>query len=156
MNAAVNDHIPLFTLKIENTTGSPLDVYVTTPTLNFGNQLPTINDAPIFESGGQLNGLLTYAFATVQTPSNGFLDLPKSANYYEVASSNNIHRVNHQTANRFPRGSVITLLFNQPGVSVTNGGYLNLKTGYISAANGSLTLISNGNGTWREVDRNNW
>ncbi len=155
MNAAVNETNPLFTLKIENTTGAPLDVYITTPTLNFGNQLPTIDDAPIFESGGQLHGLLINAFASAATPSNGFLALPKSANYYEITNSNSIHRINHETANRFPRGSVITLLFNNPGISVTNGGYINLKTGYISAANGSLTLISNGNGTWREVDRNN-
>lgn len=142
-------------LKISNNSGSEQTVYVSTPTLNFGNQLPTLDEEPLFSSGGKLYGLLVHAYADGIIPSNGFLDLPRSANYFEIIGTNTIYRVNHQTANRFPRGSVITLLFENAGVSVTNSGYLILKGGFTSAANSSLTLISNGNGTWREVSRNN-
>jgi len=156
MNSEVNKSSPArFRATIDNTTGGEIEVYITTPTLNFGNQLPTLDEAPIFESGGQLNGLLTHSFATVETPGNGFMDLPLNANYYEVTNLQNIYRINHLTANRFPRGSVITLLFNEAGIGLSNSGYINLKAGYTSVANGSLTLISNGNGTWREVSRNN-
>ncbi len=156
MNAEVNRSTPArFTLKIINTTNKAVDVYVSTPTLSFGNQLPILDEAPLFESGGQLNGLLTHAFGESDTPSDGFLKLPKSANYFEIKNTTNIQRINHLTADRLPKGSVITLLFNHAGVGVTNSGYINLKSGFTSVANGSLTIISNGNGTWREVNRNN-
>ena len=156
MNAEVNRTTTArFTLKIENTSNKSVDVYISTPTLAFGNQLPTLDEAPLFESGGQLNGLLTHAYAEATTPSDGFLILPMSANYFEITNVQNITRVNHLTANRFPKGSVITLLFNSGGIGVSNSGYLNLKGGFTSVANGSLTLISNENGTWREVNRNN-
>ena len=143
-----------FALQIENSSGSDQDIYITTPTLNFGNQLPTLDQQPLFSSGGQLYGLLIDAFSTVEIPNDGFLDLPLNANYFEVNGTTNIYRVNYLTANRFPRGSVITLLFNEEGVGVASSGYLLLKSGYTSVVNSSLTLMSNGNGTWREVNRN--
>ncbi|NJN78551.1 MAG: hypothetical protein HC803_09700 [Saprospiraceae bacterium] len=93
--------------------------------------------------------------ATVTTPSNGFLTLPRSANYFEITNNVTITRINHLTADRVPKGTVVTLLFNVSGTNVSNSGYLLLKGGFTSVTNSSLTLISNGNGTWREVDRNN-
>jgi hypothetical protein len=156
MNAEVNRSQPSrFTLQINNTSGSTMTVYITTPTLNFGNQLPTLDEAPLFTSGGVLMGQLTHAVATIITPNNGYLALPLTANYFEITNSTNIHRINHLTKDRVPKGTIITLLFNNAGISVTNSGYLNLKGGFTSVINGSLTLMSNGNGTWREVDRNN-
>lgn len=155
MNAAVDRNAQgRFALQISNTTGTTQDIFISTPTLNFGNQLPTLDQQPIFSSGGQLYGLLIDAFAEDDIPNNGFLDLPRTANYFEINGSTNIHRVNFQTANRFPKGSVITLLFNESGVGVSNSGYLILKSGFTSGTNSSLTLISNGDGTWREVSRN--
>lgn len=156
MNAEVNRAQPSrFRLEVNNTTGAAVDVYVTTPTLSFGNQLPTIDESPLFASGGQLTGQLTHAMATVTTPGNGFLTLPLSANYFEITNTQTISRINHLTADRVPKGTVITLLFNQSGTNVSNSGYLLLKGGFTSVTNSSLTLISNGNGTWREVNRNN-
>ncbi len=144
-----------YQLKITNNSGSSQTVYVSTPTLNYGNQLPTIDEEPLFSSGGKLYGLLVNAYAESTIPSNGFLDLPRTANYFDITGTATIYRVNDKTANRFARGSVITLLFADAGISVSKSGYLLLKDGFTSIANSSLTLISNGNGTWREVSRNN-
>jgi len=156
MNSYVNRNAPSrFIAQINNTTGSQIEVFITTPTLSFGNQLPTLDEAPLTTSGGRMNGMLSYAMAEVNTPPNGFLTLPLKANYFEITNTNNIHRINYLAAHRAPKGTVITLLFNKAGVGVTKSGYLLLKSGYNSVANGSITLISNGNGTWREVDRNN-
>ncbi len=156
MNAEVNRSQPArFRFEVNNTTGSTVEVYVTTPSLSFGNQLPTLDEAPLSSSGGVLMGQLTYAMATVATPSNGFLTLPLSANYFEITNTTTISRINHLTADRVAKGTVITLLFNNGGTNVTSSGYLLLKGAFTSVTNSSLTLISNGNGTWREVNRNN-
>ncbi len=156
MNAEVRRSSPaIFTAQINNTTGGDIVVYLSTPTLNFGNQLPTLDEAPLFASGGELTGMLTHAFATVSTPSNGFISLPRSANYFEITDTETITRINHQTADRVPKGTIFTLLFNNENVNVVKSGYLILKSSFTSVENGSLTIISNGNGTWREVNRNN-
>lgn len=156
MNALVNrTQQSQFRFEVNNNTGSTIEIYVTTPTLVFGNQLPTLDEAPLSTAGGALVGQLTHAMATATTPSNGYLTLPRSANYFEITNTNNIIRINHLSNDRVPKGTVITLLFNNSGVNVSKNGYLNLKSGFTSVENGSLSLISNGNGTWREVDRNN-
>ena len=143
MNAAVNRSTPAkFQLQINNTSGGTITAYITTPTLNFGNQLPTLDQTPLFSSGGPLTGLLSHSFASSTIPGDKYLDLPLSSNYFEIANTGDIHRVNYLTRNRFPKGSVITLLFNHPGVRVLNSAYLNLIDGYTSVANGSLTLLS--------------
>ncbi|MEO1411691.1 MAG: glycosyl hydrolase family 28-related protein [Bacteroidota bacterium] len=155
MNALVNrSTVSRFAFQIANTTGAELTVFLTTPTLSFGNQLPNLEAAPLRSSGGQLTGLLTNAFGASTTPSTGFLTLPRNANYYAIAGTNTITRINYLTADRFPRGSVVTLLFDQAGANVTSSAFLNLVAGFTSVANASLTLISNGDGTWREVNRN--
>ncbi|MFK7946100.1 MAG: glycosyl hydrolase family 28-related protein [Saprospiraceae bacterium] len=156
MNAVVNrSTAAIFRFEVNNTTGGTITVYLSTPTLTFGNQLPTLDESPLFASGGTLTGQLTHAMATVTTPGNGFLTLPLNANYFEITNTQTIFRINHLTADRVPKGTVITLLFNQSGTNVSNSGYLLLKGGFTSVTNSSLTLISNGNGTWREVNRNN-
>lgn len=144
-----------FVLQINNTSGAEAIVYISIPTLSFGNQLPVLEERPIFSSGGQLTGLLSYALASVATPADSYLVLPLKANYFEITNGQTIRRINHLTANRFPKGSAVTLLFNIGNVEVTNGPYLQLKSTYYSVINGSLSLISNGDGTWREVGRNN-
>jgi len=156
MNAAVNrSTAAIFRAQINNTTGGELVVYLSMPVLTFGNQLPVLEETPLFTSGGKLTGMLTHAMRSSNTDSSGFLTLPLNANYFEIKDTYNIHRINHLVKDRIPRGTVITLLFNHAGVGVTNTRYLNLKSSFNSVENGSLTLISNGNGTWREVNRNN-
>ena len=155
MNAAVNLAQPQqFELLVQNTTGSATEVYVTTPTLSYGNQLPVLDPAPLTPAGGQLYGMLSYSLVSASTPANGFLVLPQTANYFNITNNTTILRINHSGPDRFPRGSVITLLFDVPGTNVTSSAYLNLKGGFTSVANGSLSLLSLGDGTWREVGRN--
>ena len=46
-------------LEIHNSTGSPIDVFISTPTLVFGNRNPTLDERPITTSGGTIVGDLT-------------------------------------------------------------------------------------------------
>jgi hypothetical protein len=156
MNASINRDVQSrFQLVMTNNSGTEQTIYVSTPTLSFGNQLPTLEEKSLNGSGGKLYGHLAHSYAAANIPGNGYLDLPRIANYYDITGSQPIYRINHTAANRFQQGSVITLLFKEAGIGVTNSPYLELKEGFTSVANSSLTLISNGNGTWREVSRNN-
>jgi hypothetical protein len=156
MNAFVHQTQPAqFRLEIANTTGGTMEVFVTTPTLTFGNQLPILDEMPLSTAGGVMNGQITAAVATQTIPANGYLTLPLNANYYEISGTVMITRINHLVANRAPKGTVITLLFDTAGIKVANNGYIMLKGAFTSIARSSLTLMSNGDGTWKEVDRNN-
>ncbi len=156
MNAEVNQtDVPFYRLQIENTTGGNMVVFVTTPTLSFGNQLPTLEPEPFSSIGGILDGQVSNAFVSAEIPGDGYLSLPLTANYYEITNTGTISRLNHVVADRTHKGTVVTLLFNNAGINVTNSAYIVLKSSFTSIVNGSLTVISNGDGTWREVDRNN-
>jgi hypothetical protein len=154
MNNVVNTGVALDTkLEIANTSGSEQTVYITAPTFNFGNQSPEIAPKPITSSGGILTGTLaqgTYNF----TPSSAFINLPKEGNIFFIDGTQNIQRINQSGADQFPKGTVITLIFEDAGLAVTDAVYINLISSYTSTANSSLALVSLGNGTWLEVNRN--
>lgn len=156
MNAFVNQNTtPKFQLRIKNTTGTQMTAYVTAPALSFGNQIPVLEPAPLTSAGGQLNGMIVPSVSFVSTPGNGFLILPKNAEYFIISNDQTIYRINESGSSRFPFGAVVTLLFDEPGTDVANSAYINLKSGFTSSSNSSLTLMSKGNGRWREVNRNN-
>ncbi len=134
--------------------GSDLIVYITTPMLTFGLTETELAPKPLSTFGGQLFGTLTMSMQSGNTVSNGFMTLSKNGNVFEISGTNNIYRINHLTADRFPKGTLIHLLFNSANVSVFNSAYINLTNHFTSTANGSLSLVSNGNGTWRELNRN--
>ena len=82
-----------------------------------------------------------------------------------ATSYNEVHRFNDQSAIRFAKGSVITIMFPDcggcvPCLGVMNNDYISLLGGNdfkpdpSSSAGASLTLMSNGSGTWKEVSRN--
>ena len=141
---------------LNNATGTvPLEVYISTPTLSFGTAAPQIEAKPVSTAGGIMTGTLSTAFLDgVTIPANGYVVLTKEANVFEIVGTQSLHRINHSTNDRFPKGTIITLLFADAGVSVINGTYINLIGGYTSVANSSLTLIAMGNGTWKEMNRN--
>ena len=116
---------------------------------HLNNQSPSIN-ATLLETNTP-----PIVLRTATIPSNGFLVLNTAANYFTIDNINTINRINHLLADRFPKGSVITLLFKNAGANVIPSAYIILKTGFTSVLNSSLTLISNGDGTWMEVQRNN-
>ncbi|MEM6724260.1 MAG: glycosyl hydrolase family 28-related protein [Bacteroidota bacterium] len=144
-------------LYIHNTSGSTATVYVCAPTFSFGNQVPDMAPKDLSTAGGIMNGAITHSMETISTiPGNTFLTISKSANIYDIAaSSGTITRINHGGPDRLPKGTVIQLLFANAGINVSNNPYISLKGGFTSIANSSISLVSMGNGTWREVDRNN-
>ncbi len=139
--------------EVNNTTGAPLEVYVSMPVLSFGQALPTPTAKPLTTAGGILTGTLTPGVVEV-APTGPFVVLPREGNIFLIDGTPTISRINHSLPDRFPKGTVIVLVFNDAGANVTNNPYIVLKSGFTSTANASLTLLSNGNGTWREIGRN--
>lgn len=140
-------------VEINNTTGSTLEVFLTMPTLNFGPAVPSAAPRPIYTSGGILTGTLTHGMVE-HSPVGPFITLPRDGNVFVINGNPTITRINHLLADRFPKGTIIHLLFNDGGANVTSSAYISLKAGFTSVPNASLTLVSNGDGTWRELSRN--
>ena len=144
---------PKFYINTSSTLDSTV-IYITTPTLNFGIENPNIEATPLSSSGGIINGTLSTSMYSISTNGTGFLTFPKEANTFEINGTNTITRINHLANDRFPKGTIITLLFNNASTSIVNGAYINLITNYTSVLNSSLTIVSIGDGTWREISRN--
>lgn len=139
----------------DNRSGSDTAVvYLTCPTFNWGLTLPTAESAPFPVTGGQLYGTLSTSLLEVYVPDNNQLVLPKDANTFIIKGNNGITRINHNGDDKFPRGTVITLLFENAYIGLPSNGYLKLKAPYSSIERSSLTLVSMGDGTWWEVNRN--
>ena len=124
-----------------------------------------------------MSGLLAMNMIEVAPPiDGGFWTIPREANLFKISpypetgtapcstTYKTIYRINHSGADRFPEGSVITLLFPEcgdcvPCVAIGHGGYIMLlgKTNFnplTTATYSSLTLVSGGSGTWTEISRN--
>jgi len=73
-----------------------------------------------------------------------------------VKPGRSIRRINHHTADRFPKGAVVTLMFEEPGTKVIHNGYIELKDdqSFVSTTRSSLTLMASGGASWVEVSRN--
>lgn len=128
-------------------------VYVTAPTMSFGSQAPEITPKPITSGGGIITGTLSFG-SYEYTPTSTYVVLPKEGNLFFINGTQQILRINHLTSNRFVKGTIITLIFNNAGVLVTDSGYINLLSNFTSTINSSLQLLSLGDGTWLEVNRN--
>jgi hypothetical protein len=156
MNNAVNPAVTLDTkLEIANSSGSEQTIYITAPTFNFGNQSPEIAAKPITSAGGIMTGTLaqgTFEF----TPTSNYIVLPKEGNIFFINGTQSIQRINHSGTDKFPKGAVITMIFEDAGLSVSSatGVYVDLISNYTSIAKSSLTLVSMGDGTWIEIGRN--
>jgi len=149
----LSSYNPKFHITNSNSS-TALEIYITTPTLNFGNTYTELEAKSITSAGGIITGTLTTSMVSVPTDPSGFLTLLKTGNVFEVNGTDTIIRINYLTSNIFPKGTIITLLFNDANANVVNGDYIQLVKAFISTANGSLTLISLGNGAWREINRN--
>ncbi|MFT7623926.1 MAG: hypothetical protein ACI9WU_003112 [Myxococcota bacterium] len=133
------------------------EVLITTPTLTFGGQRPHLEAPPITAAGGILTGTLSTGLATVgdaDFSQDLRLRLPHEGNVFVVQATQTIQRINDATADRFAPGTVITLLFDT-SLTVLDGAFIDLAGGAFSAVpESSLTLVSSGPGTWRELSRN--
>lgn len=147
-------------LYIDNSSGTDsLFVELSSPAFNFGQNLPTRDVGVLNANGGVLTGVLSMSMTDKYSFVSGttFLIIPKTANTFLIQNSGlTVSRINHLLADRIPKGTIITFLTASAGITFQKSAYLLLKSAYTSAAdNTSLTLISNGDGTWREVNRNN-
>jgi FixJ family two-component response regulator len=146
-------------INLNNSAGTDtLTVGLTSPSFNFGSTVPQRDAAVITAAGGIITGTLTTSVTGSYSFIGGtnYLVLPNNGNAFVLTGTLTISRINYLTAGRFPSGTIINLLFNNAGITVQSGAYISLKSSFTaSAANTSLTLLSNGDGTWREVNRNN-
>jgi hypothetical protein len=135
------------------------DVWMTTPTFTFGSTLPHLEASPLTSAGGSITGTLSTGLG--KASDTDFiaplqLRLPKQGNVFELDVTQAIHRINHSGADRFPLGTTITLVFENAGVHIVDNPYIELvqDNPFTSVQGGSLQLVSNGPGTWRELSRN--
>lgn len=145
-------------LHINNSSGDDsLLVGFTAPSFAFGLKPPQ-REAPLMHSsGGTFTGAVAMAVSRNfhYDVSRNELLLPREGNAFILQQKGlKISAVNpHQP---FPAGTLITLLFEQPGSKVKMSKDLLLKTDFVSYhAHCSLSLLSNGDGSWTEIGRNN-
>jgi len=140
------------------------DVQLTAPTFIYGMTPATPGASLMSSSGAMMSGTLTMGVTTVYPPPEStpyYWIIPKnSGNIFLIDTQGNpsrtIIRLNHSTADRFPRGTMATLMFKEAGTRVKHNAYINLKKNadFVSGPNTSITLMAGGAATWVEVSRN--
>ena len=158
--------IPIFIQNIEDEiTGDDINFTVTQPQFVKGTVINNIPEKVITEQGGTFYGpigsnvtrnILPITESSKWTDGVGSIVLPLEGNTFEFNETGFfIQRLNY-LANKFPKGSQITLMFTAGGVSIVDGdnGLMELVKPFVSTPGASITLISpNGDGTWQEVSR---
>mmetsp|Transcript_24924 Transcript_24924/g.49813 ORF Transcript_24924/g.49813 Transcript_24924/m.49813 type:complete len:667 (+) Transcript_24924:61-2061(+) len=140
------------------------DVQLTAPTFIYG-KTPAIPGASLMSSSGaRMSGTLTMGVTTVYPPPDAtqyYWVIPKnSGNIFLIDTQGNpsrsIIRLNHRTADRFARGTLATLMFEEAGTRVKHNSYIKLKNNadFVSGPNTSITLMAGGSASWVEVSRN--
>jgi hypothetical protein len=147
-------------INLNNSGGTtPLLVELTSPSFSFGMTPPQRDAGVITGAGGIVTGTLTTGVSANYTYNAGTGDLllGRNGNVFVLSDARlAINRINAAKGKRFPPGTIITLLFDNPACSVLESSFIKLKSGFTTTApNTSLTLLSNGDGTWRETNRNN-
>jgi hypothetical protein len=141
------------TLVLDNTGGSTaVDINVTAPVAAYGGQRPVVGAVPLLQSGGVMAGVLTSAVRTLGAQGSSAYVLPVSANVFKFSEVVNIARINY-SGTRFPVGTVITLVFQVAGSSVTSSAFIALRTSFSPGAGGVLGLVTLAGGLWQEVWR---
>jgi Pectate lyase superfamily protein len=147
-------------INLNNSAGTgPLLVELTSPSFSFGMTPPQRDPAVITGAGGIVTGTLSTSVSSNYsfTAGTGDLVLGRNGNVFVLKDGSlAITRINSAKADHFPPGTIITLLFDSTGCSVRDSPYIKLRSGFTTTSpNTSLTLLSNGDGTWRETNRNN-
>ena len=141
----------------DNTNGAEVEIYITTPSFVFSRgEKPALSAGPITTAGGIMTGTLTTAMLDMASPANNTLQLTADANVFQISGTNAINSIN-PSSDIFPKGTMITLLFESSGLAVTHDD-TKLKllgaVNYVSETYSTLKLLSLGNGVWQEIDRN--
>jgi len=152
------------------------NVNVTAPTFVYGSSQVSPGAELMSSSGATMSGVLTLSAVTVYPESGDQWTLPMEGNIFDIqpfadtgavtctTSYTSVTRINNAYADRFVKGSIITMMFPEcgncvPCLAISNSAYISLLGGnnfapVPSSINSSLVLMSNGYGTWREVSRN--
>lgn len=140
------------------------DVKLTAPTLTFGQSPATPGASLISSSGARMSGTLSMGVAIALPPppeTPYYWKLPKNeGNVFRMDMQGDpfrtIIRLNDSTADRFPSGTIVTLMFPEAGTRIQNNAYIALENGvdFVSTETSSITLISYGSPSWTEVSRN--
>lgn len=146
-------------IRLDNTNGDDtLNVYLTAPSLNFGLTPPPREPAPLSTAGGVMTGTLSLGTSRHYgwQATAGRLQLPLEGNSFCIGQKGLVIRRINDSTDRFPPGTILSLLFDLQGECVRSSDWIRLKTTFVSSGpNTSLTLLSDGDGTWRELNRNN-
>lgn len=142
----------------DNTAGtSDAVVYITTPSFVFHRgEKPALEAGPITSAGGIMTGTLTTSMLEVTSPATNTLQLTADANVFQISGNNAINSIN-PSSDIFAQGTMVTLLFEDSGLQIThdvNKIKLLGESNYTSEAYSTLKLLSLGDGTWQELDRN--
>ncbi len=142
----------------DNTDGSSSAVvYITTPSFVFNRgEKPALEAGPITSAGGIMTGTLTTSLLEIVSPATNILQLTADANVFQISGTNAINSIN-PSSNIFAQGTMITLLFESSGLLVSHDvSKIKLlgENNYNSEAFSTLKLLSLGDGTWQELDRN--
>lgn len=143
---------------LDNSNGSTsADVYITTPSFVFSRgKKPALAAGPITSAGGIMTGTLTTSMLDVASTSSNTLQLTADANVFQISGTNGINDINPST-DIFAQGTMITLLFESSGLQVAHDANkikLLGESNYTSETYSTLKLLSLGDGTWQELDRN--
>eukprot|EP00547_Thalassionema_nitzschioides_P009475 CAMPEP_0194229316 /NCGR_PEP_ID=MMETSP0156-20130528/43828_1 /TAXON_ID=33649 /ORGANISM="Thalassionema nitzschioides, Strain L26-B" /LENGTH=765 /DNA_ID=CAMNT_0038961865 /DNA_START=77 /DNA_END=2371 /DNA_ORIENTATION=+ len=136
------------------------NVQLTAPTLVFGKAPATPGGSLISSSGARMAGTLSYGMATSRSSCPNWVLPVNEGNVFNMDLQGDptgctITTINESAADRFPKGSTITLLFSEAGTRVQSNLHLKLKGDFVSSVNSALTLMSalQGNAEWTEVSR---
>ena len=154
------------------------NVKVTSPAFVYGSTTQVSPGAEfVSSSGGRMSGVLSLHAIEVTPQAGDKWVLPLEGNVFlieQFASSggsncansyNSVRRINDSLSVRFAKGSLITIMFPDcggciPCLAIRDNAYISLLGGVdfqpdaTLGSGASLTLMSNGSGSWREVTRN--
>ena len=151
--------------------GRPFVAHFTAPAFAYGRAAPPIGAAAGAGAGGYLAIVAAGAIAARASAVVGGaaldgakneLMLPRDANVFTLAlpGGSDVRRLNNRAASaavagRFLPGTVVTLLFEEAGVTVHSSGYIELASAtgssFSSTAGATLTLLARPHGVWREL-----
>jgi len=152
------------------------DVKVTAPTFVYGSASATPGAEFLSGAGARMSGLFTSNIIEVSPPdiTTDQWFIPVEGNIYDTqqfpdsgggtcsTTYQSVRRINHSNP-KFPKGSIVTIMFPVcgncvPCLAIRHNTYIQLmgESDFVPQPLGinSMTLVSNGNGTWREVSRN--
>ena len=154
------------------------DAKLTAPSFTYGARLAPAGAEFLSSSGVKMAGTFTGSIVEIpaQVDSNSQMVLPTTGNFFDLGSFPDaggtncadsyidILFLNAEVNALFPKGTIITLMLPScggcvPCAAFRNSGGIALAGGADfqpapSGAPATLTLISSGNGFWREVARN--